>query len=862
MVANDGHCSLREAISSANGDAASGATPGECAAGSGADAIALPAGFFVLAIAGAGEDANVTGDLDVLSDLTLTGVGADITTISGEGVDRVLDVASGHTVALSNLTIAGGETGPGTNGALVIGSTGGNGNPPGGGGVGIGTNGGAAGNGGGIRNAGTLTVTGCAISNNRTGNGGFGGPGIGGLGGNGTVNSAGGAGGTGIGGIGGTGGSGGGIFNSGALTIRSSTISGNETGDGGAAGPGIGNPGGTGAGSGAGGAGGTAIAGIAGSGGAGGAIAGNGTLDVAGSTLSENTTGEGGNGSVAIGGTAGTGGATSGAGGVGGTAIGGVGGTGGPGGALSLTGTATLTQTTMARNTTGDGGGAGPVFGGTGGTGGAPNGPGGAGGTAIGGVAVTGGGGGAVSDTVAVTVVNTTIHANRTGAGGFADITVGGAGGSGTGVGNGGTGGVSVGGIGGSGGSDSGFTGSGALTLTHATVSSNEVGGGGSVGGATAGPGGAHGGGGGSNGATGQVFPGLGGNPGLGGGIGSTTKTLTNSIVADNAPRNCSGAAATDGGHNIRFGDATCPGTTADPKLGLLANNGGPTQTRALRHGSGAIDTAGTGGACTATDQRGVARPQGAACDSGAYEVAAPSVATTAATDVSSTGAKLNGSVNPNGRATSYHFEFGTTAGYGSRTADQPAGADIAAAAASAAITGLAPSATYHYRMVATSADGTSAGGDVTFTTTANAPPRDTVAPVLSAVSLTNKTFAVTAKPTALSAKAKKGTTVRYTLSEAATVAITIQKASNGRKIGKRCVKPTAKNRKAKPCTRYTTLGKLTRASVAGANRVPFSGRLGTKKLKPGKYRASLVAKDAAGNSSKAVRLAFKVVAR
>ena len=54
--------------------------------------------------------------------------------------------------------------------------------------------------------------------------------------------------------------------------------------------------------------------------------------------------------------------------------------------------------------------------------------------------------------------------------------------------------------------------------------------------------------------------------------------------------------------------------------LGTLGNNGGSTQTIPLLTGSAAID-AGDDAACPATDQRGVTRPQGTACDIGAYEV-------------------------------------------------------------------------------------------------------------------------------------------------------------------------------------------------------------------------------------------------
>src|ERR1019366_8634124 len=57
----------------------------------------------------------------------------------------------------------------------------------------------------------------------------------------------------------------------------------------------------------------------------------------------------------------------------------------------------------------------------------------------------------------------------------------------------------------------------------------------------------------------------------------------------------------------------------ADPKLGPLANNGGPTLTMALLPGSPAID-AGNTSLAPATDQRGVPRPFSLAADVGAFE--------------------------------------------------------------------------------------------------------------------------------------------------------------------------------------------------------------------------------------------------
>lgn len=91
--------------------------------------------------------------------------------------------------------------------------------------------------------------------------------------------------------------------------------------------------------------------------------------------------------------------------------------------------------------------------------------------------------------------------------------------------------------------------------------------------------------------------------------------TVENSIFEDNG---CIGPIV-DGGGNLDWPDSTCPGLAADPVLGALADNGGPTETMALGPGSAAIDAA-VSATCPATDQRGVARPFGAGCDIGAYE--------------------------------------------------------------------------------------------------------------------------------------------------------------------------------------------------------------------------------------------------
>ena len=97
---------------------------------------------------------------------------------------------------------------------------------------------------------------------------------------------------------------------------------------------------------------------------------------------------------------------------------------------------------------------------------------------------------------------------------------------------------------------------------------------------------------------------------------------------------------------------------------------------------------------------------------------AAPAVVTGAATSVTPTSATLNGSVDPNGRATTWFFEYGTSTSYGTRTAAKDAGSGGSAVAVSAAVANLARGRVYHYRLVATSDAGTSRGADQTFSTT------------------------------------------------------------------------------------------------------------------------------------------------
>ncbi|MBN83318.1 MAG: hypothetical protein CMJ70_24560, partial [Planctomycetaceae bacterium] len=165
---------LRAAIQEAN------ALPGH-------DTISVPAGTYTLSLAGVGDDDALTGDLDVRQGLTIVGAGVGETIIDADGLERVFQVFGGVVAELSGMTITGGA---------VVGSE----------------------DGGGIRNAGDLTLVDVVVTGNAAEDSG------GGINADGSVslervtisnNTA--------------GSDGGGIRNVGELTIYNSTISGNSS---------------------------------------------------------------------------------------------------------------------------------------------------------------------------------------------------------------------------------------------------------------------------------------------------------------------------------------------------------------------------------------------------------------------------------------------------------------------------------------------------------------------------------------------------------------------------------------------------------------------------------------------------------
>ena len=112
----------------------------------------------------------------------------------------------------------------------------------------------------------------------------------------------------------------------------------------------------------------------------------------------------------------------------------------------------------------------------------------------------------------------------------------------------------------------------------------------------------------------------------------------------------------------------------------------------------------------------------------------------------------------------------------------------------------------------------------------AEAPPQQPAPLALSGLRVTRRSFVAARKP---------GTAFVFTLNRAATVSISIKRLRRGARVVK-----------------------LKRPSRAGGNRVRFTGRVGRRTLRPGRYRATLTAVDATGARSQARAVTFRIVRR
>jgi hypothetical protein len=139
-------------------------------------------------------------------------------------------------------------------------------------------------------------------------------------------------------------------------------------------------------------------------------------------------------------------------------------------------------------------------------------------------------------------------------------------------------------------------------------------------------------------------------------------------------------------------------------------------------------------------------------------------------------------------------------------------------------------------------------------------PPPPVVVLSVSKLKLGPSSFRAAPKGASITKKAKTGTKVAYSLSSAASTRFTVESVQTGRKSGKKCAKPTGKNKKGRKCTRYVLVkGSFKHTGKAGSNSFKFSGRVRSKRLSPGKYRLVAVA-SGGGKQSKPKRANFKIV--
>jgi hypothetical protein len=138
----------------------------------------------------------------------------------------------------------------------------------------------------------------------------------------------------------------------------------------------------------------------------------------------------------------------------------------------------------------------------------------------------------------------------------------------------------------------------------------------------------------------------------------------------------------------------------------------------------------------------------------------------------------------------------------------------------------------------------------------------DTKAPTVSKLKLGKKTFRLGTKLPKLSRRVPVGTTVSFSVSEASRTRFTFSKLASGRKVGKRCLPATKRRAHRKRCTRAITVTpSLVFSTSAGSHKLAFQGRLSrTKRLRPGKYRLTVVSTDPSGNASKPQSTTFTLL--
>jgi hypothetical protein len=137
------------------------------------------------------------------------------------------------------------------------------------------------------------------------------------------------------------------------------------------------------------------------------------------------------------------------------------------------------------------------------------------------------------------------------------------------------------------------------------------------------------------------------------------------------------------------------------------------------------------------------------------------------------------------------------------------------------------------------------------------------IKPAITKPVIAPSTFRAAASgPSVLAPTARAGASVHFGAVAVRSVGFTVQRALPGRRQGKRCVKPTARSGKAARCTRYQTVGRFRYAAKTqlGVVHLRFTGRVGGRKLKPGRYRLRGIPTSSTGTPGAPVLATFRIV--
>jgi len=342
-------------------------------------------------------------------------------------------------------------------------------------------------------------------------------------------------------------------------------------------------------------------------------------------------------------------------------------------------------------------------------------------------------------------------------------------------------------------------------------------------------------------------------------GLRGTEATVRGSILSGSGGGPMCAGAVTSAGFNV--GDGSCdsaltkPGDQpfADPKLGFLVDNGGPTLTMALGASSAARDT---GGACgPARDQRGGVRPQGGACDAGAFEVGSladvQAVSLTASVPALVAGGEFSvqATVRNNGpdAATTPTVTLPLPAGAafvsGGSCVGSPAAVTCASGTIAAgnsvvvpiALRASAPGALALTATVANAAQGDIEAANDQASTSLTVTPAAVILPFVSPPGppppITLRLLGLRASPTTfrvprVSKRRRAGTTIRFSLTLPARVTITVTRRSRGR---------------------WRSVATQARERRAGRHAVRFTDIVRRRLIVPGRYRIVVRVRGATG---------------